>query len=48
VKTEEKYMNKMSSKRYGRHPCGPNVKNLPAGVMGSIPGPGRSHMPQDN
>ena len=29
---------------------GPAVKNLPAneGVAGSIPGPGRSHMPQGN
>ena len=29
---------------------GPVVKNLPdnAGDMGSIPGPGRSHMPWDN
>ena len=31
-------------------PGGPVVKNLPsnAGVMGSIPGLGRSHMPQGN
>ena len=31
-------------------PVGPVVKNLSAnaGDMGSIPGPGRSHMPQDN
>ena len=30
--------------------CGPVVKNLPcnAGDTGSIPGPGRSHMPQGN
>ena len=29
---------------------GPVVKNLPAnaGHMGSVPGPGRSHMPQGN
>ena len=29
---------------------GPGVKNLPtnAGDMGSIPGPGRPHMPQSN
>ena len=43
-------MNKISSKRYGRHPSGPKVKNLPAnaGVTGSIPGPGRSHTPRGN
>ena len=31
-------------------PGGPEFKNLPAnaGDMGSIPGPGISHMPQDN
>ena len=31
-------------------PGGTVVKNLPAnaGDMGSIPGPGRSHMPQSN
>ena len=31
-------------------PGGTVVKNLPAnaGVMGSIPGPGTSHMPQSN
>ena len=31
-------------------PGGPVVKNLPvnAGDTGSIPGPGRSHMPQGN
>ena len=31
-------------------PGGAVVKNLPAneGDMGSIPGPGRSHMPQSN
>ena len=31
-------------------PGGPVVKNpsANAGDMGSIPGPGRSHMPQDN
>ena len=31
-------------------PGGPVVKNLPAnaGDMGSIPGPGKSHMPRGN
>ena len=31
-------------------PDGPGVKNLPAhaGDVGSIPGPGRPHMPQGN
>ena len=34
----------------GDFPGGAVVKNLPAnaGDMGSIPGPGRSHMPQSN
>ena len=36
--------------RYWDFPGGTVVKNLPvnAGDMGSIPGPGRSHMPQSN
>ena len=35
---------------YMDFPGGPVVKNLPAsaGDMGSIPGPGRFHMPRSN
>ena len=39
------------SKMGGRDfPAGPVVENLPAnaGDMGSIPGPGRFHVPRDN
>ena len=36
--------------KWGDFPGGTVVKNLPAnaGDTGSIPGPGRSHMPQSN
>ena len=39
-----------SKKRSRDFPGGAVVKNLPAnaGDMGSIPGPGRSHMPRSN
>ena len=41
----------MSFKNEGEDfPGGPEVRNLPAsaGNMGSIPGPGRLHLPQSN
>ena len=43
--------NKLESMGMGRYYAGGSVvKNWPAnaGDMGSIPGPGRSHMPQSN
>ena len=41
---------RMIQKRNEDVPGGPVVKNLPvdAGKTGSIPGPGRFHMPQNN
>ena len=40
----------IKSLRFGDFSVGPVVKNLPAdaGDLGSIPGPGRSHVPQGN
>ena len=41
---------KLHKRLLGEFPSGPVDKNLPAnaGDMGSIPGPGRFHMPQSN
>ena len=41
---------KLKKKKLRDFPCGAVVKNPPtnAGDTGSIPGPGRSHMPQGN
>ena len=43
-------INKSYNKEWQDFPGGAVVKNLPAnaGDMGSSPGPGRSHMPQNN
>ena len=40
----------LKERKYGDFPGGAVVKNLPAsaGDTGSIPGPGRSHMPRSN
>ena len=42
--------NKQIQEKIWSFPDGSVVKNLPAnaGDMGSIPGPGRSHMPRSN
>ena len=46
----ELILKKLKKKIFRGFPGGAVVKNLPAnaGDMGSIPGPGRSHMPRSN